>query len=93
MVNNQDEMIEDEIHSCDKEDTDEFFDKERYRKFHSYRNFLEIEGNIEERKVLSCAFFVKEKKFFSIYQHRKKNLYYKLFYQMLKPNSAHASSM
>ena len=32
MINNQDEMIEDEIHSCDKEDTDEFFDKERYRK-------------------------------------------------------------
>ena len=32
MINNQDQMIEDEIHSCDKEDTDEFFDKERYRK-------------------------------------------------------------
>ena len=64
MINNQDQMIEDEIHSCDKEDTDEFFDKERYRKFHSYRNFLEIEGNIEEKKVLSCAFFVKEKNSF-----------------------------
>lgn len=72
MINNQDQMIEDEIHSCDKEGTDEFFDKERYRKFHSYRNLLEIEGNIEEKKVLSCAFFVKEKKFFSIYQRRKK---------------------
>ena len=60
MINNQDEMIEDKIHSCDKEDTDELFDKERYRKFHSYRIFLEIEGNIEEKKVLSCAFFVKE---------------------------------
>ena len=73
MINNQDQMIEDEIHSCDKEDTDDFFDKERYRKFHSYRNFLEIEGNIEEKKVLSCAFFVKEKNSFLFISTGKKN--------------------
>ena len=72
MINNQDQMIEDEIHSCDKEDTDEFFDKERYRKFHSYRNFLEIEGNIEEKKVMSCAFFVKEKILFYLSAKEKK---------------------
>ena len=72
MIQNHDIMIDDEINTSEKDDSEDFFDKERYRRFHSYKSYLEIEDNIQDKKPLSCAFYVTGKKFYIIFQHKKK---------------------
>ena len=74
MIHNHDIMIDDEINTSEKEDSEDFFDKERYRRFHSYKSYLEIEQNIQEKKTLSCTYYVTGKIFFFIYQQKKKKL-------------------
>ena len=74
MIHNHDIMIDDQINTSEKEDSEDFWDKERYRRFHSYKTYLEIEQNIQENKTLSCAFYVTDKKFYLIFQQKKRKL-------------------
>ena len=74
MIQNQEILIDDEIHASGNDGSEEFFDKERYRRFHSYKSLNEIQQCIQERKALSCAFYITGKKFFIIYQKSKKKL-------------------
>ena len=74
MIHRNNIIIEDEIHTSDKDENEDFFDKERYRRFHSYRSIDQIETCIEDRKVLSCAYYTNEKKFYAIYQKKRKKM-------------------